>query len=177
MQSNNPYQPPQSESTLIEREIPSIFVDGVHLVVASGVALPKRCIKTNEPVTEQDAVEQTLEWRGRTFQFFASTPECKLRWYANRSVRWRSLTAKIIANVLLLVVVLSLFFGIDRMMTTASGLTIVAFCGIISLILFRVQTMLTVVNFRDSRFWIAGCCPEFLKMLEQELGRGDPQDL
>ena len=114
MRTDNPYQPPQTESTLIEPETPEIFVDGIHLVVASGVELPQRCVKTNEPVTDQDCIEETLQWRGRTLELMINVPECELRWYAARRVRWRGRAAMMMGMVLLVGGTLVLFFGLEN---------------------------------------------------------------
>ena len=176
MRTDNPYQPPQTESTLIEPETPEIFVDGMHLVVASGVELPQRCVKTNEPVTDQDFIQETLQWRGRTLELMINVPECELRWYAAPRVRWRGRAAMIMMGMVLLVGgTLVLFFGLDKGWIQ-DPLSFAAVCGIVMIgafMLFKAQHVLRVVDHQNNRFWIEGCCPEFLESLDKEIRSQD----
>ena len=162
MQSPNPYEPPATESVLEEPDLPRIFVDGPHLVIASGTELPRRCIKTNQLVSERDAVRQKLLWRGRTFQFTMSNEECEIVWYATSWIAWKSLVGKIAEMLIWPAFVFPIFFLTeDRIWPKAMlGFAII----MLSLVVIMKQP-LRVVDYKKNRFWIKGCCPEFLESL------------
>jgi len=166
MSSRNPYEPPATESVLEESDLPRIFVDGRNLVIASGTELPRRCIKTNQPVSERNAVSQTLAWRGRTFQFIMSSKQCTIVWYATSRITWELLirrTAELLVWPTLIFPIFSL--AEDRIWPKA----MLGFAIIMLSLLVIMKQPLRVVDFRRNRFWIKGCCPEFLESLKSDL--------
>ena len=166
MQSPNPYEPPATESVLEESELPRIFVDGPHLVIASETELPRRCIKTNQLVSERNAVRQTLPWRGRSFRFTLSTKECEIIWYASSWIVRKLLVRRIAEWLFWPAFVFPIFF------LTQGGIwpkAMLGFAIIMLLLLVIMKQPLRVVEYKQHRFWITGCCPEFLESLQNSL--------
>lgn len=166
MQPSNPYEPPQTDSALEELETPRIYVDGPHLVIASGTELPPRCIKTNQSVSENDAVHQTLQWRGRTFHFTVSNKECEIVWYATPWIVWKSRIRKIAELLMWAAFVFPLFFLTEDKIWPKA---MMGFAIVMLSLVVMLKRELRIVNYRNNRFWIEGCCPEFLESLQSEL--------
>ncbi len=170
MQTQNPYQPPQTDSELSEPEWPEISVDGLSLVVASGVALPRRCIKTNQPATEDDAVQRTLQWRGQTLQLIVNVPECQIRWYASAGIRRRAMISMALGWLMFFGSSVVVLASVDQdWIPMVPAIPISFAVGVIGFFVTRLDYGLQVVDYQHHRFWLKGCCPEFLDALKQEL--------
>lgn len=169
MQSPNPYRPPRTELRVEPDFVPGIFVEGPCLVVASGTELPRRCIKTNQPVGEHDFARQRLTWRGRSFQLVLSEKECRLTWYAVPSVRRRLTYIKVTQFAGPACAILPVF-----LIDTIGGWSVIPVLLALCMMSYSVfaKPPLRVVRYQRERFWIEGCSGEFLRSLEEAL-RGD----
>lgn len=166
MQATNPYEPPAAESLLEDPGLPRIFVDGPLLVVASGTELPPRCIKTNQRVSDQNAIRESLLWRGRTFQLTMSSKQCSIVWYADSWVKWKTVFRKATEILMWPAFLFSIFFLNERMLWPRVALV---FAVLVLAMVGVMKRPLRVVDYRKNRFWIKGCCPEFLESLQKEL--------
>ena len=165
MQPTNPYEPPATDPALQEPELPRILVDGTHLVVASGTELPRRCIRTNQPVGERNAVHQKLVWRGRTFQFTMSSETCDLTWYAMSSIAWKSRIRRISELLMGPAYIFPIFFlGEDRIWPEI----LLGFAFLMLSLVVLLRQPLRIVEYKKNRFWIKGCCHDFLESLRNE---------
>ena len=171
MSDVNPYQPPQTDPS-VRVEQPRIDVDGNRLVVASGTQLPRRCIKTNQPVTEKDLIRQILQWRGRFLQVVLTSKNCELEWFVASRIRWRTRFAMVLSWSAIIGGFLMFGAVIDSNPPSSLGPAIsmlLFITGLVSSIVIQVRFGLRVVDYQDGRFWIEGCCPEFLKSLRKDL--------
>ncbi len=157
----NPYAAPADSSDAPHLELPEIMVDGKFLVVASGVQLPSRCVKSNAVMTDKDRVQQTLSWSGKSFRISPSSGDCELTFYAKPIHRWGP---KAFVATVLFVASIGMMELMSLPISTAVGLitaSAVALLGSIS----SHQTILRTVKYKHERFWIKGCDRNFLDSL------------
>ncbi|MBN1908982.1 MAG: hypothetical protein JW818_04520 [Pirellulales bacterium] len=182
----NPYQAPEDSSPLAMPYHGPRFgawVDGKLLVVQSGERLPPICIKTNQPLSEQDMVTKTLYWCSPLLLllilinliiflivYMIARKQCILTIGLHPSVRSRRRWT-VLVKVL---VVVGLFFAMLFAAAADSDSLIIVF-----LILFFVALIIaclgnspvSIAKYRDGMFWIRGCCPEYLAEIENYVPR------
>ena len=163
----NPYASPTATDDDVVDD--SILVDGELFVVGSSATLPRRCVVTNESVDESGLVEDRLTW-SPSFRLVLRHQRCDVQYYLSprgrKRPRRRMISAiRYLFFVLPLIAFFFLFFG------TSLPVVIGTFSGVLtSLVPSKRQSKLSIVRYRNGRFWIAGCCPEFLA----ELSEGSP---
>ena len=156
------------------------YADGRLLVVESGALLPRRCIKTNSPVTDKDMTRREFyqfnAWWGLTIMlgvlmyvvlYYALRKKCVLTYGIAPEVR-RRYTNRLLIKWL---IAMSLFLGF--LFSTASNsptAIITMLClFLVSLIILPFGNIpLTVKRWGDERFWIKGCGHEFLMSLSSD---------
>lgn len=148
------------------------MVDGKCLVVASGTVLPAVCVKTNQPVSQEDLVEKRFYWCSPIvgllivvsglllmLVYFVARRKCLLTFGLQPKLR-RKYRRRVIVKT---VAVIGLFFAIpvsaesEVLMLTVLVLFLIAVVS-----LFFGNSPLSVVKYRDKAFWIAGFSEEYL---------------
>lgn len=157
------------------------FVDGNNIVVTDKTALPPRCIKTNQPISEAEYTSWDLpyipEWL-TTFMIlmpflliaapFGARSRCRLRAGLSSSIRMRYQMRKLIATVVILLSFIIPILGFSLENTVVGLVGLVAFLPLfwgafVILILF--SHPLKVTKYKNGQFWIQGCSREFLQSL------------
>jgi hypothetical protein len=157
------------------------FVDGNSIVVTDKTALPPRCFKTNQPVSEAEYINWDLpyipEWL-TTFMilapfFLVAVPfgvkkRCRLKAGLSSANRMRYQMRKWIAAAMILLAFAIPAVGIYFQSTEVITLGLVGFIPLfwgafVILILF--SHPLKVIKHKDGQFWIRGGSAEFLKSL------------
>jgi hypothetical protein len=167
-------------SILPELDDPRPRVDPPYLVTRSLTALPQRCIKTNEPVSDVEYQVWDLPCIPRWLltlmfvgPFFLLTgpyvrQRCKLKAGLSKSARRK----RLLVRALLMGVVLSPLLGAAMTIMTMSpawgfySVTAIT-AAFPALTLFVLQKWpMRVRRVRGELCWISGCSPEFLAGLE-----------
>jgi hypothetical protein len=186
--SANPYESPMADT---EPTAPSrqqrACVDGEFLVISASAVLPKRCVKTNRPLADSDLRRNYLftspRWRllavylllGPLFAgpvYLMVSKRCKLTYGLDAAVEERYRRSRRVNGI----IVLLLFCETLILAVTHNGLA----CGLFALLCLIAalghqfgHEPLRIVKHRDGRFWIAGCCDEFLAGIEATGKRQD----
>ncbi len=154
-------------------------VEGNRLIVRSGQVLPPRCIKTNEPLDNQP-ITRTLYWSHPAWLllilvnllvllivYFAVRKRCRITYFLSpqmRKRRQRWLLAWLcvwVAGIAVIVASVGMENGIIALVGVVTFLV-----GLIGL--FACGNTLTITGHRDGEFWIKGCGPAFLAVLDAE---------
>jgi len=178
---HNPYKPP----VVVDGPIdipgrPLISVHGKYLVVASGVTLPPRCVKSNAKVTEQDMRRKVFAWCSpwvaltilislcvTVILYFVLRKSCEVTFGLHPAVRAKYRN-RLIFKLLLTV---GLLLAIPMLAAAESeailGVAVLMF--LVSFIALLIgNSPLSVAKYGDGRFWIKGCSQEFLDDLVGE---------
>ena len=164
MTSQNPYAPPSTLPASPEDPRPDIAVDGKLLVVATGVELPRRCIKTNKPMTEKHRLERRFTWNGKAFRLTLAPKQCDIVLYANHSYRWLGALRIAASSVLVLYLVVAI---VTDFLSPSLFPVVIGASLLVTTIIDR--RLLRVTHYKDDRFWIKGCGNAFLESLQREL--------
>jgi hypothetical protein len=182
----NPYQAPPAlaedfvTATLVDSPN-RIRVEGRCLVVRSGTVLPRVCIKTDQPVSEEDMVTRSVYWcsplvllllliglvfvligyfvcRRKCTLTFGLSPEVRRRYRRRTLVKWS------IAGVLLAVALL----GGGVFPTEVVVILVILF--IVALLVALVgNSLIAASSYRHDMFWIKGCSREFLARVQEDV--------
>ena len=172
----NPYQSPQTSlAAWPDVRLAGLpAVDGEYLVVASGTVLPPVCVKTNQPVSEDDLVRRRFYWCTPwiailiaasglllILAYFLVRRKCSLTFglhpRVRRKYRRRILLKAVAAIALFLAIPLAAGVDSAALIMTVSVLFLVAVVA-----LFVGNSPLSVVKYREGMFWIRGFSGEFL---------------
>ncbi|MBN2290958.1 MAG: hypothetical protein JXM70_00950 [Pirellulales bacterium] len=177
---NNPFRaPPLSSPPIVPRTssspVPSSFVDGDSLIVASGTVLPEICIKTNQPVSSADMKKLTTIWYpswiigffflagpfGLLIAYLATQKKCVLTFGLQPRIRKRYRNRLLVKSLIVFVL-----FWMMLLSTTldVTGLPIVLLVLLVIAVLvaFVGNSPISIKEYRDGAFWIKGCSQEFL---------------
>jgi hypothetical protein len=152
-------------------------IDGRLLVVTSGTVLPRRCVKTNRELSEQEMVKKDFYWASPWWAlliltgvlvyivvYFVVRKKCTLTYGVARSVQNRYFYM----NTLKALISIGLFIGFFAAFASGSttlGLILVGLFVISLIALFIDNAPIIVRNHKDGSFWFKGCSPEFLASL------------
>jgi hypothetical protein len=171
--SQNPYELlpdaelPKAEN--IPNPLQGIEPTGTFLVMPSGVTLPDRCVYTNEPTTSEDIVSETLTWGGKSFRPSLGVRRCEIRYSVSSRIRQqRKLRKRFLISLILLCLALGLW-----LQSWLMGILLVLLVQGLDNFLSRgtrPSPPLHITDFRDGRFWVNGCCIQFLLQYREELG-------
>ena len=156
-------------------------VDGDCLVIPSLTALPRRCVRTNVDISEQEytawdipfisrwlALLMLISWFLLLFVPGLVRRRCKFKAGLSASVRRRYFYRKLFAAMAILapflMIVLAFFFESGQWVIWAASLILPCTWVGFVIIAFYVSP-LKVVRCEDQHFWIRGCSPEFLASL------------
>jgi hypothetical protein len=169
---------------------PSEGIDGQFLVLTDWTALPPRCVRTNEPVSERERQILNLPWMPRwlkivmclspVFLFFAPyvvRKRCHVQAGISQGVRLRYLLRKLLAGLLIVGSLLVPIVGLllQHQAVAMAGILLfppLFWGGFIFLILFT--SPLTIHRCLGEHFWLQGCSPAFLASLQEPLGEETP---
>ena len=169
---------------------PSEWIDGKFLVLTDRTALPPRCVRTNQPVSERECQTWDLPWLPLSLRIvmcvapmfllfapFVVRQRCRVQAGISQSVRFRYLLRKLLACLLIVGSLIAPVVCLAIGQTGAAVLTVVFFPflfwgGFILLILFT--SPLTIAAHSGDHFWLKGCSPEFLASLKGSLGETEP---
>ena len=186
----NPYRPPVVvEAPFGKSQQPEIFVDGKYLVVPSGTVLPPSCVKTNQKITDREMRQKVFEWCSPWVAlsflisgcilivlYFVLRKRCELVFGVHPSVRSRYRRRAMVKALATAIC----FVGILVAAAADYGPLIAVACVLFILAMasnFLGNTPLSIAKYRNGRFWIRGCCPEFLAQFEGGYGPpAKPQD-
>jgi hypothetical protein len=160
------------------------FVDPPYLVVTDRTTLPPRCIFSNEPVNESDYQLWVLPSSPRSISGPAlASPILSLaQGYLNIKCRIRAGVGRRARRKLLLRKLAILTFVVSPAVLTATAIVsqnfqfLIAACAALVVVFPGVVILgprlrpLRVHRQMGEQFWIAGCGPEFLASLSDELG-------
>jgi hypothetical protein len=157
-------------------------VDPPHLIIHSKTALPKRCIVTNEPVSDSEYQVWDLPCIPRWLIalmfmgifFLLTGPYVRHRCKVKAGLSKRARRNRRLKRLLLVLVVLSPLFVAGGAIATMSPLWV--FPGLLSMMAayFTIPYMvlnsqpMRVRQSRDGLHWVDGCSPKFLASLEEE---------
>ena len=160
------------------RNFPS--VEGRSLIITSGTVLPRRCVKTNVPVMEDDMIRKDLYWCNPLWiltifigvfvvliAYYACRKKCIFTYGLAPEVRKKYrliLTIKAFAAIAFF---LAFLFSTTTHSTTAIVTTLCLFFASLIALPFG-NSPLTIKTWNDGRFWIKGCSPEFLASLASD---------
>lgn len=172
----NPYQSPATipAATSGERlgKVPT--VDEKCLVVASGTVLPPLCVKTNQPVAEDDMVRRQFHWCSPwvgllialsglilILVYFVARRKCTLTFGLDPRLKSKYRRRKLFKVVAAIALFVTLPFSAAANVTVAPFIVLVLFLvAIVSL--FIGNSPLSVVKYRKGMFWIKGFSDDFL---------------
>ena len=158
-------------------------IEGDCIIVSDKTALPLRCIKTNQALSEAEYGTHTLGWISPMINvlIFASLflwficyhvfrKECRLKFGMSASIRARYRWRKIIRW---LGFVLGCYL-VSVLSFTAEKFEIVFFGGFVLIVrsiafLIMGTSPLKIIKHNDDLFWMRGCGPEYLAGLESQL--------
>jgi len=176
---DNPYRSPAAAIHTATRT-PTLRAEGNYLVVSSDARLPPRCIKTNQPVTDDDAVRRNLYWCSpwvvplilvsgciMILVYFLVRKKITLTFGLHPDQR-RRYRRRMIVTVLVLVgsvAVMPMASESGPMLITV----LVNFCAAVAYLLLGTSPV-SVGKYRDGLFWISGCCREFLDEIDAAAG-------
>jgi hypothetical protein len=145
----------------------------------SGATLPRICLKTNQPVSDEDMIQTELTWCSPwvgllilvsglllIFVYFFVRKKCAITYGLHPSLRLkyrRRSRVKIIAAIIF-VLALPLIIAFD---STSSLIFIVLVLFIASVVaIFLGNSPLTVVHHRRGMFWVKGFSKAYFQSLE-----------
>jgi len=153
-------------------------VEGKHVVVKSGTALPRFCVKTGEPV-EDDPTTKTLYWAPPwvfvfilvnllilLIVYLVVRKSCRLT-YSLSAEEKRKRAWKLAATVVLMVLSAGVFLwgvGAESPLVLAGAVGFLV--GLILLVAF--SNTVGIAKHRDGEFWIKGCGPAFLDAVKAQ---------
>jgi hypothetical protein len=158
-----------------------VWVDGKALVVPPGAVLPRRCVKTNEPISEKDMAAKTFTWCPRwviiVFLFsrllgfivyFIARHTFKVTYGIHPDVRRKRRNRMLISG--LVCVTCIALIPVTAMLDQPEIPVALCFGGVIvsSVILMLLAGQLSVKTHKKGAYWIVGCSPEFLLSIPQE---------
>lgn len=159
---------------------PESCVDGNYLVIPTKTALPRRCIITNQPVSDDCYTAWDLPFVHSWIIFFLFGPwmllfspllvkrRCKLKAAVSARIRRKYLWFKIalllvgISPLALLALAVDLRSE-DMLLSLAVPGAIVIYVAAFAFVYHT--TPMKVVKFKDELYWIRGCSTEFLDSL------------
>lgn len=158
------------------------IVEQKYLIIHDKTALPYRCIKTNQPISEKEYGAWDLPWLpgwlkvlmifGPFFLLFAplmTDKRCRVKAGISRSAKRRYQFHKALAVLLILgsLAIVPIGMALQSIPLIVFGCISFVFLfwgGFIWLILF--SSPLRIARVEDEKFWIQGCSPEYLQSLE-----------
>jgi hypothetical protein len=157
-------------------------VDPPHLIIPSKTALPKRCIVTNEPVSDSEYQVWDLPCIPRWLialmflgVFFLLTgPFVRQRCKVKAGLSKKARRSRRIKRLLLYLLVASPLFAAAGAIATMSVVWVFLAPLSIGVAYFTIPFMvlnsqpMRVRQSRDGLHWVDGCSPEFLASLEEE---------
>lgn len=180
---DNPYAAPTAAPTPIGKRTSDYRVDGKKLVVRDRTVLPLFCIKTAEPITEEDCKTRQIYYCHPlaaiaiiiggpllyVLVYLALRRRCEVTYGVVPEVRraWRKrLLLKLLALVTFTVAIPVLAVAVDSP-PAAMVSAILALAALISLFFGNIN--LTIHKYLNSEFWMAGCSEEFLNSLHENI--------
>ena len=165
MHDSNPYAPPAT-NPLLERpaEYPPVEVRRSCLVLASGMQLPQRCIKTNRPAAPSELIEERFRY---AVPWMLSPKYCTVKFFVSAD-KQQELRRKRLSGVILVLTGIAIqVFGLFSMIggLSSSG-AVLAILGVLVLLTATKYSYLRVVRYRDGRYWLTGFCRKFLAECE-----------
>ncbi|MBN2023719.1 MAG: hypothetical protein JW809_13110 [Pirellulales bacterium] len=178
----NPYQSPDyfevvPANCAVPESAPR--VDGRCLVVRSGTVLPPVCVKTNQPVSNDEVVRQDFYWCSPwvlllifvnllvlLIAYLIARKKCALLFGLQRTIRRRYRRRLLIKITVMVVSFVGCFYAGAA---DAPVLIVIALCvfagALISLCIG--QSPLKIRKHRDGWFWVQGCCVDYLTAIQQ----------
>lgn len=156
-----------------------IRADGKFLVIRTDAILPKRCIKTNQPV-DDPPVTRKLYWAPPwiialilinllvvLIVYMVMRKECRITYYINKQHKNRRLINLAIGCGLFVFGVVGFFGGIVfESGLFALGSALIWLASIVFLVI--VGKVISVTKYKDDEFWIKGVCQEYLDEVRAE---------
>lgn len=173
----NPYQAPATVSDAVQSE-GEVRADGKYLVVRTGTVLPLYCVKTNQPVGEQELRRRRLTWCSPfvgllillsglllILVYFLLRKNCVITYALAPEVRRKHRNRRLakIAAVVMLFFAVPIAAGSDST-PVILVVTLLFFAAVVSL--FVGNSPLVVSKYQQGEFWIAGCSQDFLARFE-----------
>lgn len=163
-------------------DTPMLRVEGKTLVVVSGTRLPPICVRTNQPVTNEDMVRKDFYWCSPWYAFLIlvgvvvyllvyilARQQCTLTFGLHPSVKAMYRKRIFIKSMVAIALFISLPFVAATNSTPLIVLVIAAFIG--TIISFCIgNTPLTVTKAKYGRFWVKGFSPEYLEVISKFSG-------
>lgn len=160
------------------------------MVLTDKTALPPRCVRTNQPVTNREFRVWNLPWMPGwlrilmivcpaflLFAPFVIRRRCRLKAGISRGVKFRFSLIKLVAWVLILGAVIGpivlVMVGLQSAAVATMVLTPFFVWGGALLYVFF-SSPLEIARHLGDRFWIRGCSPAFLESLKESLGDTAP---
>ncbi len=168
--NENPFQAPRVEQTLP----PQPGLDGFALVIPSRTVLPRLCIVTCQPVTDDDMIRRNFYWCSPMWLlaipffgvllvivYFLVRRKCTVTYGIHPSVR-RKFRRRFLLKAA--VALMLLMAGIATLWIDPGDLAVVAWTlfGISIVALLLGNKRLEITKYQDNLFWVKGFAPEFL---------------
>jgi hypothetical protein len=187
--SVNPYESPEADLDFalaggVKQLEPPVRVDGVEIVVPTWTILPARCVKTNEPVPEEQMINKKFVWSPRwIWALFLVNPliwfavdlvarkKCDLTFALHRDLR-RLYRRRIVYKLL---VIIAIYLSIaSAAWTKATDWQTAMIVGAVIfgpslLVLLIGNSPLMVTAHKAGKFWIRGCSEEFRDSFAEEI--------
>jgi hypothetical protein len=157
-----------------------VRVEGDTLVIPSGYVMPKRCIKTNRPVSERDMVLANVTWcpnpvgisgllgfPALVFAYFVERELCTITYGLIPRLRYRNaffILVKVLACFAFLALAIYLAV-LDSTHWIIEPLMFLFFVLSVA-VLFMSKQPLYATDYRDGLFWIKGFSKEYLEDLD-----------
>jgi hypothetical protein len=157
----------------------SLFVDGKLLVVPHLTRLPPICVRTAQPVTDDDMVRQIFYWAPTAaavlilcglpgwIAYAYMRKRCTITYAMHRSVRNRyriRFVDKLLVMFALLVSIPFIGTYVDSPLAVVA-VVIAFFVSLVVLVLGN--RPISVKNHMNGKFWFKGCSPEYLAAVTQ----------
>ncbi|MFO0874236.1 MAG: hypothetical protein U0575_09730 [Phycisphaerales bacterium] len=153
-----------------------VRVDGKYVVVRSGIILPERCVKTNEPVATAP-ITKTLYWMHPGWFFtvllgvivllivyLLARKSCRITYFISPAVKGRTLRRQLGATGIVLLGIVAVIVGVTQDQWVVALIGVFAF--LVGLILVAVfSNVLAIRKAKDGEFWLKGCGPEFVESI------------
>lgn len=159
MDSVDPYAPPSAE---IIPPVGDFGAEGDKLLCRNGAILPRRCIKTNAPVTERQMHTETVRWV-RTGRLFAKS--LTVTYGVNPRVWYRRTKLQLISKIFFWTAVALLVLSFLLSSAATGALALVVVVGALLLQSLAGKTLRVTGWRRSGEFVLGGCCQEFLDSL------------
>lgn len=150
-----------------------------YVVVCDQAVLPARCIKTNELVTDV-GMKRKLHWAHPALfliilvnlliflvVYVLVRRPCTIRYFMSPYAKRRQLLKQLFAVGVLFVGFFGMFVGtiVDSIEMIVLGVLLLC-TGVVLLVIFL--EAISLVKHKDGEFWIKGCCPEFVRSIQEE---------